>query len=131
MEAHAGAAACSAVLRSAGQRMGVLMALPSVDSLEALEMEMNAALADMAWGKVRLTLDETERCIVLSHTGLPRIGSAGDPPGSWLVAVLEGLYEVWLRQQPGSDDSFRATVRDAEDTVVIHYRRHASEFRGP
>jgi hypothetical protein len=124
MEAQSGPAACATVLRSAGQRMAQLMTLPPVDSISALEMEMNALLADMEWGQVCLTLDEAERCIVLSHTGLPQVGSAGDPPGSWLAAVLEGLYEVWLRQQPGSDDSFRARIRSADDSVIIHYQRY-------
>ena len=51
MEAQAGPVASTAVLRAVGQQMARLMALPPVGSMEALEMEMNAVLAEIGWGK--------------------------------------------------------------------------------
>jgi hypothetical protein len=118
-----GPEAAASVLRSAGQRMAELMRLPPVASIEALELEMNAALADIGWGAVALAVNESERCVELRHAALPRVGSAGEPPGNWLVPALEGLYEAWMAQQPGSDASFRSRLHQAGDLVVIRYGR--------
>ena len=123
MDVKAGPEMCVALLRGVGQQMARLTALPPVGSLGALEMEMNAALAEIGWGQVRLDLNETERCVILRHTGLPQLGSAGEPPGTWLAPVLEGLYEAWMGQQPGSDDSFKARLQNRRDAVVLRYGR--------
>ena len=124
MEAQAGPEAAAGVLRGAGEIMARLLTLPPVGSMEALALEMNAVLAEIAWGQVSLVLNESERCVVITHIGLPRIGGAGDPPGSWLAPVLEGLYEAWMAQQPGSDEMLRARVQQIGDVVVLHYRRY-------
>jgi hypothetical protein len=123
MEAQAGPAASAAVLRAVGQQMARLMALPPVGSMEALEMEMNAVLAEIGWGSVRLTMNEAERCVVLDHTGLPRVGSAGEPAGTWLSPVLEGLYQAWMGQQPGADETLRARLRQCGSSITICYGR--------
>jgi Cellulose synthase subunit D len=123
MEAQAGPAATAAVLRAVGQQMARLMALPAVGSMEALEMEMNAVLAEIGWGSVRLTMNEAERCVVLIHNGLPQIGSAGVPTGTWLAPVLEGLYQAWMGQQPGADESLHARLRQCEGSITICYGR--------
>ncbi len=91
-----------ALLRGVGRRMSALMPLPGVGTLEALQMEMNDALAAMGWGAVQLGVDETDPALTLLHTGLPRIGSMGTPPGHWLAGLLPGLYDGWLAQQPGA-----------------------------
>ncbi len=122
MEAQAGPEASGAVLRGTGQRMAQLLSLPPVGSMEALELEMNAVLSELGWGNVRLALHETERLVVLTHRGLPRIGSAGDPVGSWLAPVLEGLYETWMGQQPGADSALRARVDQSGSVIVLQYR---------
>ena len=123
MEAQAGPAATVALLRGVGQQMARLMALPPVGSMEALEMEMNAVLAGVGWGSVRLAMNEAERCVVLTHAGLPRIGSAGEPAGSWLAPVLEGLYQGWMGQQPGADEQLRARVQSCGSVITIRYGR--------
>lgn len=123
LEAQAGPAASAAVLRGTGQQMARLLGLPAVGSMDALEMEMNAVLAELGWGSVRLVLNEAERCVVLTHDGLPRIGSAGDPAGTWLAPVLEGLYETWLGQQPGADDTLRTRLDQRGRTMVLRYGR--------
>ena len=123
LDAQAGPAASAAVLRGAGQQMARLLALPPVGSMEALELEMNAVLDELGWGGVRMALNEAERCVVLTHTGLPRIGSAGEPPGMWLAPVLEGLYETWMGQQPGADASLCARLERRGDMVVVRYGR--------
>jgi hypothetical protein len=123
MEAQAGPAATASVLRAVGQHMARLMALPPVGSMEALEMEMNAVLAEIGWGSVRLAMNEAERCLVLAHAGLPRIGSAGEPAGSWLAPVLEGLYQGWMGQQPGADEQLRARIQSCGGLISIRYGR--------
>lgn len=121
MEAQAGQHACFAVLRGTGRRMAQMSVLPEVASIPALELEMNAVLGEIGWGSVRLTLNETERCVVLSHSGLPSVGSAGEPAGTWLAPVLEGMFETWMGQQPGADASFRAQLYEIGDTIVVRY----------
>jgi hypothetical protein len=103
--------------------MARLTALPPVDSMEALEMEMNAVLAEIGWGSVRLTMNEAERCVELDHTGLPRIGSAGEPAGTWLAPVLEGLYQEWMGQQPGADELLRTRLQHCGNSIAIRYGR--------
>jgi hypothetical protein len=123
MEAQAGPAATAAVLRAAGQQMARLAALPPVGSMEALELEMNAVLTEIGWGSVRLAMNEAERCVVLDHTGLPQVGSAGEPAGTWLAPVLEGLYQDWMGQQPGADESLRARLQHCGSSITIRYGR--------
>jgi len=123
MEAQAGSEASATVLRATGQQMARMLALPPVASMEALEMEMNAVLAELDWGRVTLTLRDTERFVELRHAGLPALGSAGDPPGFWLAPVLEGLYETWMGQQPGADDALRARLYACGDEVLLRYGR--------
>jgi hypothetical protein len=124
LDAQAGPEASAAILRATGRKMAGMLALIGVGSLEALELEMNAVLADIGWGRVRLALNEAERCVILSHSDLPLIGSAGEPLGTWLAPVLEGLYQGWMGQQPGADPSFDARVRWYEEaTIIIRYGR--------
>jgi hypothetical protein len=124
LDARAGSEASAAILRATGQQMAGMLALIAVDSLEALELEMNGVLAEIGWGRVRLMLHEVERCVILSHSDLPRIGSAGEPPGTWLASALEGLYQGWMGQQAGADPSFAARIKDYDDnTIVIRYGR--------
>ena len=118
------------MLRSVGVRMAKLTPLPSVYTLEALETEVNDALDELGWGSVRLELDEPAKMLRVSHTGLPRVGSMSGPQGPWLSALLEGLYETWFAQQPGSDSTLTARRRPASNTapaastVALTYGRH-------
>jgi len=113
------------ILRGAGARMAKLMPVPPVESLAALELEMNDVLAAAGWGRARLELNEAERTVLITHTGLPRIGSLGSPAGTWLSALLEGLYSAWMAQQPGSTPTLaarRVTPGDAA-TVMLRFGR--------
>jgi hypothetical protein len=129
VDSSAGAASRDALLRRIGERMASMMPLPAASSLETLEIEMNDALAEVGWGAVQLDLQESDRYLVLRHRGLPRIGSAGDPPGLWLAAVLEGLYQGWMGQQPGSEPSLSARIQPGAslgatgDSVELRYGR--------
>jgi Cellulose synthase subunit D len=124
LDAQAGSDVSIAILRGVGRQMASLLPLVSVASLEALELEMNMVLAEIGWGRVQVELHEAERCVRMTHTGLPHVGSAGQPAGTWLAPVLEGLYQAWMGQQPGADGSLRAEIGQYEgDSVVIRYRR--------
>jgi hypothetical protein len=124
LDAQAGPDASRAIRRATGQQMAAMLALLDVQSLEALELEMNMVMAEIGWGSVALTLNEAERCVMLRHSDLPCIGSAGEPPGTWLAPVLEGLYQGWMGQQAGADPSFNAHVATYEDNaVIIRYGR--------
>ncbi len=123
IDAQRGEAARDEMLRATGRRMARLLPLPDVASVEALALEMNDALASLGWGTVVLTLEEGERRLIILHTGLPRLGGAGEPPGLWLSPVLEGLYETWIAQQPGSDSRLiaRRHAAPAPGVVALHY----------
>ena len=124
LDTQAGPDVGTAIVRAAGRQMAAMLTLVAVHSLEALELEMNSVLAEIGWGSVELTLNEAERCVMLRHSDLPCIGSAGEPPGTWLAPVLEGLYQGWMGQQAGADPSFNARVTTYEDNaVIIRYGR--------
>jgi hypothetical protein len=122
-DAQRGDGARDEMLRATGRRMARLQPLPEVASVEALELEMNEALATLGWGKTTLTLEQGERQLTILHTGLPRLGGAGQPPGLWLSATLEGLYEAWIAQQPGSDPRLvaRRYATPSPGTIALHY----------
>jgi len=111
------------MLRGVGARLAKLMPVPPVESLAALEMEMNDVLASVGWGQARLEMDESERTVLITHTGLPRLGSLGSPPGTWLSAVLEGLYGAWMAQQPGSVPDLAARRVTVGDTITLRFGR--------
>jgi hypothetical protein len=125
IDAQRGEAARDELLRATGRRMARLLPLPEVGSVEALAMEMNDALEALGWGSVTLTLEESEKRLTITHSGLPRLGGAGEPPGLWLSAVLEGLYETWIAQQPGSDSHLvaRRFAAPAPGVVALRYGR--------
>ncbi len=119
-----GGAARDALLRGVGRRMASTNPLPASTDTQALALEMNDRLAGWGWGSTRLRVSDTERVLLITHTGLPGIGGAGDPPGTWLAAVLEGLYEAWLNALPGADRSLAIRrSRVSSGSVVLKYGR--------
>jgi hypothetical protein len=126
IDAELGPTGRDSLLRGAGRRLAVLMPLPEVDSMEALEAEANAALAELGWGSAHFALNEAEQTLLITHDDLPAVGAAGEPIGQWLAAALEGLYETWLGHQPGADPALTARrdpARADGGKVVIRYRR--------
>jgi len=114
-----------AMLRGIGRRMAGMLPLADATSLETLELEINDALGSIGWGQVAFDLQEDDHCLLLTHAGLPRVGTGGDPPGAWLAPALEGLYEGWMAQQPGSEPSLTARLQGSAGagTVVLRYGR--------
>lgn len=101
-DAQVGREGCERFLKDVGSQMATRLTLPACATMDALEREMNAALALMEWGSVILDIDTPDRKFVLKHTGLPTVASVGEPSGYWLAPVLAGLYAMWLEQQPDS-----------------------------
>ncbi len=127
VDSLAGAGERDDMLRGVGRRMARLTPLPAVQTLVALEIELNDALDTLGWGSVTLHVNEADRALEVTHSGLPRIGSLGTPAGQWLSALLEGLYDAWLAQQPGSKPSLtaRRLDRGEGDVVVVSYGRRS------
>ena len=114
-------------LREIGERMAAMRPISAVPNMETLAMELNDALGSMGWGQVSFHLNETDRALLITHTNLPRVGAAGDPPGTWISALLEGLYKAWMGQLPGSDPTLEATrLRVTAQTVLLRYGRPAA-----
>ncbi len=109
-------------LRDIGVRIANLRPLRHVSNLETLAMEVNDFLREQGWGHARFDLQDTDRSLMITHSGLPRLGAAGDPPGTWLTALLEGLYTTWLGQMAGADISLVARrLRASPDTTLLRY----------
>jgi hypothetical protein len=124
LDAQAGADGSKAILRGVGQQMARLQPVISVASLEALEVEMNVVLAEIGWGQVQVKHMEADRCVLLVHIGLLVVGSAGEPAGTWLAPVLEGLYQGWMGQQPGAEGPLRVQIESYEDeSIIFRYGR--------
>lgn len=119
----AGPAGRDALLHGVGRQMALQHPLSHQGSTAALALEMNELLQTFGWGRVTITFAPAYACLLLSHTGLPRIGGRGEPPGTWLAGVLEGLYEGWMAQQPGSDASLvaRRIAMPDPDTITFRY----------
>lgn len=120
-----GHVARDALLRSVGDRMGLLYPMPPVNDITSLQIEVNGTLADWGWGRAELSLDPASRMLRIVHHDLPNASSAGDPPGTWLSAVLEGLYGTWVGAMPGADRTLTAR-REAvtQVAVILLYGRH-------
>ena len=125
IDSAAGPEGRDALLRKIGHRMARLVPLPSVASMEALQMEINERLGELGWGNARLDLNEAEHCLVITHMEMPHLGAAGDPPGTWLSAVLQGLYEAWIAAQPGGDPALVAQRKttDGPDVLMLQLSR--------
>jgi hypothetical protein len=125
VDAYGGAEGRDAVLRGVGKRLAQMLPLPVAESLQAVELEINATLAAFGWGECVLELQEAERRILIRHTGLPLIGSSGEPAGFWLGAALEGLYSAWLINHPACGDGFSAQRHaiEAGGCLVLRFQK--------
>ena len=103
LESHLDADAREGMLRMVGARMAGLMPLPASATLGELEARMNDTLATTDWGYVQLSLDVNSRTVLLRHVAAPLVGTHADLTGSWVGAVLEGLYGAWFSRQPGAE----------------------------
>jgi hypothetical protein len=124
IDAAGGPAARDALLRGVGRRMAAMRPLTAAPNMETLTMEVNDQLAAAGWGAAGFVLSERDRSLLITHSQLPRLGAAGDPPGTWLSAMLEGLYEGWMAQLPGADPALVARrMRVTPQAVLLRYGR--------
>jgi hypothetical protein len=114
-----------ALLRGVGRRMAATAPLPPAPDVTGLEQELNEHLAIWGWGAATLDLQAETRALMITHVGLPMIGVAGDPPGTWLSALLEGLYGTWLNGLPGAagHDLVVKRAEVASAAVTLRYGR--------
>lgn len=105
LDAHLDPASRDSLLRTVGTKLGANQPLPPCGSLAELEARMNEVLAAADWGWADLALDPNDRMLVITHCAAPAVGTGADPSGSWIGAVLEGLYGAWLGAQPGAEPS--------------------------
>ncbi len=126
IDAMTGADGRDAWLRDVGTKVAAMRPLRHVPNMETLAMEANDFLREQGWGHVTIALQSADQSLLITHTNLPRLGAAGDPPGTWLTAMLEGLYSTWLSQLPGGDASLSARrMRVSPDVTLLRYGRHA------
>ena len=123
VDAVAGAEGRDALLRGVGLQLARMYPMPARDTLDGLAMDMTETLDGFGWGAVQIAFSQREHCLVLTHEGLPRVGGAGEPAGTWLAGTLVGLYEGWMAQQPGTDASLvaRRLASPQPDEIVIRY----------
>ena len=106
--------------RQIGLRVSSEVALPSVKTLEELEGSLNAALAELDWGFVALSLDDSS--ISIRHRAYPGL-YLDNPSGHWrraFAAILEGVYTVWLQGQGGRAD-MKASYRDSGGDEALDF----------
>ena len=117
-----GAPARDTLLRGVGRRIAVMRPISPAPNLETLAMEINDHLGGMGWGSVGFVLSDRDHALLITHNQLPRIGAAGDPPGTWMSALLEGLYTGWMNQMPGADHTLSVRrLRITPQTVLLRY----------
>ncbi|UAL09291.1 cellulose biosynthesis protein BcsD [Caulobacter segnis] len=108
--------------RQIGLRVSGEVALPSVKTLEELEASLNKVLAELDWGFVALSLDDS--AISIRHRAYPGLHME-DQSGHWrraFAAILEGVYTIWLQTQGGRPE-MKATYRDSggDDALDFSY----------
>lgn len=119
IDALGGKGARDALLRGIGGRMALMRPIAAAPDMDTLVMDLNDTLGEMGWGGVSFQLNEQDRSLQIVHTYPPRIGAAGDPPGTWISALLEGLYEGWMNQLPDSDKELVARRTSVTPQVVL------------
>jgi hypothetical protein len=103
-------------LRQLGMRIGSQTPLPAVVTIDELQDTINAALADLDWGYVTMTAEES--AMVIRQCAFPGHGTDDGASATWrraFAAILEGVYVVWLREQGGGG---ALDVRVKDDTAV-------------
>jgi hypothetical protein len=124
LEEHLDAEGRTALMRAIGRRMAEAMPLPHCGTLAELEARMNDALAVADWGYCELALDTGAGRLVVVHSAAPAVAAGGDAEGSWVGAVLEGLYGGWFAGQPGANAALQPAMASyAPGSATLHYAR--------
>ena len=104
LTAMADSGGAAAFMRATGARIARQHSLGGLETLEALEEQINIVLTGMEWGWARLTAAEDH--IVITHGACPNV-LEHDVDQSWpplMAEVLGGAYGAWLAAQgsPGA-----------------------------
>ncbi len=104
LQAVADGSGSAAFMRATGARIARLHPLAPVETLEALQDQINVALTRMDWGWSELAAVGDH--VVITHGACPNVLEHDDgrawPP--LMAEVLAGVYGAWLHEQgsPGS-----------------------------
>lgn len=111
----------AAFMRATGARVARQHPLGKLETLEELELRINAILAHMNWGWTQLD-DGVDR-IIITHGASPSI-LADDKEGVWpglMAEVLAGAYGAWLSEQ-GSPGRMTACRDPRARPLVFEHR---------
>lgn len=124
LDGHLDAEGRASLMRAVGSRMADANPLPHCSTLAEMEGRVNDVLASLEWGYVEFAVDTGERRLIVSHYAAPALGAGSDADGSWIGAVLEGLYGTWFAGQPGADPALRPVLAAyAPGSATLHYAR--------
>lgn len=108
-------------LRATGERMARRFALPTVETLDELEAQLNAVLGGMDWGWTRLSAADDH--ILITHGACPN-ALDDDDRRAWpplMAEILAGAYGAWLAAQ-GSPGGV-TTCRDPSASPLVFEHR--------
>ena len=121
LSAVADASGTAAFMRATGARVARQHPLGKLETLEELELRINAVLAHMDWGWIQL--DDGRDHIVITHGACPNV-LANDEAGAWpglMAEVLAGAYGAWLSEQ-GSPGRVTACRDPLARPLVFEHR---------
>ncbi|GBR16646.1 cellulose biosynthesis protein BcsD [Asaia spathodeae] len=98
LDIQAGAEERDALLQSVGLRAATRLPLPACETTEDFELECNALLRLMGWGRIALALSQEKHCLTLTINEPLRLGALGTPSGQWYAAFYAGLLTGWFQQ---------------------------------
>lgn len=98
LDLQAGEEESNALLHSVGLRMAHRMPLPECSTTEGFELECNASLARIGWGRADLILDQDRNLFSIKMHDVPRVGALGQPAGFWFSSLYAGLFTGWFAQ---------------------------------
>lgn len=108
------------LMRRLGRAMAGVLNLDAAESLGDFERVANDYWQEMGWGWVQLV--EQPDHLLVQHYGAPLRVAFGDEALAWTPALLEGLYEEWLRSL-GAPESLRLRQHDVSgDGLLMQYQ---------
>jgi len=92
------------LMHTLGRRMAAKLPLARAATLEDIGASANAIWRELNFGWVECR--EQEGFLQLLHYADPLLAAFGDDSDRWAPALLEGVYEEWLRRA-GADERLR------------------------
>ncbi|NIE81379.1 cellulose biosynthesis protein BcsD [Asaia sp. As-1742] len=98
LELQAGAEESDALLFSIGKRVAARLPLPHCHTTASFELECNAILALIGWGRIALEYDPQKNILHLYINDHPQVGALGKPSGTWFASFYAGALTAWFAQ---------------------------------